>query len=370
MTKLSAKEIIEQIQKQAKKPPAPPQGYDPNAAKKAPPPGTGGAAKPGAVKPGGGGTYAPVAAATVNAVREMQTAMQELSATIIQDSESGTMGAKPKDQIQPGADTPTKTSKKAFNDFIAEQYVGTLDEENKGVEWTKDQKVTTLPGKKTTQTDIYELDVVMDTLRRIGMEKSEFKPDGNWEWRTDNALKNMMGFAYALLQLEGDFGLPNNLYSYGHWKNFRDLLSGYKIENGAVKLSADEKKDKAEQITKHLKAITKLYTHFRQQVTARPEYRPLIEGKRPFEKYNQQGNNKDVLTPAEQQYSKSDVTKVDNVVYNAPRLPEKKINYIPLKALTSREAFLKHMMEYCGVPTEDQAIKIFNTVIKPKIESM
>src|SRR5574339_175701 len=133
MKKISAKELVEQIQKYAKTPPAPPPGYDPNA-KKAPPTPGGGSAKPG-----GGGGYAPVASATVTAVREMQTAMQELSSAVIQDSESGTMGAKPKDQIQPGADQPAKTSKKAFNDFIAEQYVGSLDEENKGVEWTKDK---------------------------------------------------------------------------------------------------------------------------------------------------------------------------------------------------------------------------------------
>src|SRR5690606_9298241 len=119
----------------------------------------------------------------------------------IVDSESSTMSYKSQDAAATQATDQVKSSKKSFNDFIAEQYVGTLDEDKKGVEWTKDQKVTSLPGKQMTQTDVYELDVVMDTLRRVGLSSKEFKIDGNWEYRTDNALRNMMGFAYALLQL-------------------------------------------------------------------------------------------------------------------------------------------------------------------------
>ena len=369
------KNLLDEIRKYAQGMPSPgkPKGA-------APPPGGGGSDKgagppgmpmPGKVAPsgGGGGSGGGYSYTATASIREMQEAMQVLAESVIRDSESATMGAKPKDQKQPEADVPTKTSKKAFNDFIAEQYVGSLDEENKGVEWTKDQKVTTLPGKKTTETDIYELDVVMNTFQRIGKEKSEFKADGNWEFRTDNALRNMMGFAYALLQLEGDFGLPNNIYQYANWRAFQALLSGYKVQGGIVKLTSAEKEQKAVEITKHLKAITKLYNHFRQQVTARPEYRPLIEGKRAFDKYNKAGSNKDVLTSAETQYASTNTAKIENIIYIAQGLPNKKLDYVPLKALRSKADYLKWMMEYAG-NSEGNAIKIFNNIIKPKIESM
>jgi hypothetical protein len=309
---------------------------------------------------------------TVNnpAVREMQLSMQDLAQAVISDAQSATMSLKNKDVLNPDATESVQKAKKSFNDFVAEQYMGGLDESNKGVEWNKDSKVVTHPDKHKTQTDIYELDVVMNTLSRIGAEKSEFKADGNWDWRTNNALKNMLGFAYALLQLEGDFGLSNTVYNLSNWQDFKNTLSSYRVEGNTVDLDPEAKKEKAARITKHLKAITRLYSNFRQQVTARPEYRPFIEGKRPFDQYDNHGSNKDILNETEQQMSRSDVTKVDGISYIAPGLPDKKLNYVPLKALSSKEEYLKWMLDYAGVPNEETAWKIFNNVIKPKIEAM
>lgn len=308
-----------------------------------------------------------IAAAMVS-VKEMQLAMQELAQAVVTDAESGTMAYKPRDAQQPGATQEVKSSKKSFNDFIAEQYLGELDDDKKGVEWSTDQKVTSLHNKKQTQTDIYELDVVMNTLRRIGASTKEFAADGKWDFRTDNALRNIMGFAYALLQLEGDFGLENNSYSFDHWKNFNKALSGYKISNGLVQLTAAQKTARANAIVKHLKAITKLYSHFRQQVLARPEFRPTLEGKRLIDRYSAQGSNRDVLTNQEDQMSKSDAVKLP-ITYLAPALPGKKLDYLPIKALRSKEEYLKWMVEYAG-NSEATALNIFNKVIKPKIETI
>lgn len=304
------------------------------------------------------------------AVREMQLSMQDLAQAVMQDASSHTMSLKNKDTVHQDASDNVQKAKKSFNDFVAEQYMGGLDEENKGSEWSKNPGIVTHPNKHQTQTDVYELDVVMNTLSRIGGERSEFKADGNWDWRTNNALKNMLGFAYALLQLEGDFGLSNTVYSLANWQSFKNLLSGYQVDGNKVNLDPETKKDKALNITKHLKAITRLYNNFRQQVTARPEYRPFIEGKRSFDQYDSHGSNKDTLNPTEQQMAKSDIMKIDGISYIAPRLPTKKLNYVPLKALSSKEEYLKWMLEYAGVPNEDTAWKIFNNIIKPKIEAM
>jgi hypothetical protein len=298
-------------------------------------------------------------------IREMQLSMQDLAQAVMQDANSSTMSLKNRDTLHQDATQPVQESKKSFNDFIAEQYMGGLDEENKGVEWTKNPDVVTHPDKKQTQTDIYELDAVMNTLSRIGSEKGEFKADGNWDWRTQNALKNMLGFAYSLLQLEGDFGLSNHIYNIANWNVFKTTLG-----DNSNALSVDQKKNKAAIITKHLKAITKLYNDFRQQVIARPEFRPYLEGKRSFDKYDQSGTNKDTLTPQELQMSKSDVPKIDGISYIAPGLPDKKLNYIPLKALSSKEEYLKWMLDYAGIKDEDLALRLFNNVIKPKIEAL
>jgi hypothetical protein len=104
----------------------------------------------------------------IPAVREMQLSMQDLAQVVMEDSRASTMSLKHKDSLRPDATDSVKKSKKAFNDFIAEQYMGSLNEDTKGVEWNKDSKIVSHPDKKQTQTDIYELDVVMDTLSRIG----------------------------------------------------------------------------------------------------------------------------------------------------------------------------------------------------------
>ncbi len=307
-------------------------------------------------------------ASAISSIKEMQMAMQSLAQTVIMDAESSTMALKPKDSIQPDASTEVKTSKKSFNDFIAEQYLGGLDPSKKGVEWDTNVKTTTLPAKQKTQTDIYELDVVMDTLRRIGASTKEFQADGRWDFRTDNALRNIMGFTYALLQLEGDFGLNNEIYNFANWKDYNANMSGYKIENGSMSLPPKEKTARAIKLTKHLKAIARLYNHFRQQVLAKPEFRPTIEGKRSFDRYDKVGFNKNILSQEEEQMSKSDAIKIP-ITYLAPGLPNKKLDYIPLKALTNKEEYIKWMSGYAG-NSETSAINIFNKVIKPKIESM
>lgn len=326
-------------------------------------------------KPTPANNTVPLSINSVVAIKNMQIAMQKLAESVIVDSTSAVMPAKPSDASPSVGSDQAKTSKKAFNDFIAEQYVGTLEDNNKGVEWTKDPTATKLPQKQETQTDIYELDVVMDTLRRIGMEKSEFKPDGRWQFRTDNALRNIMGFAYALLQLEGDFGLPNNIYQHTNLEDFNNLMSGYTVENGVVKLSSSEKEKRAIEITKHLNSITKLYNSFRNQVTARPEYRSVIEGRRAFDKYTNDDSNK--LTSDQINMVNSGNAGTISIPINLSEQNFLKQNIkvklsneivIPLNSLKNKEEYLKWASQ--NSLNEFQALYIFMNIIKPKIERM
>lgn len=290
-------------------------------------------------------THTPIGVSSILAVKEMQQAMQELARAVMSDTTINI------------SNPATINSKKAFNNFISEQYAGSLEDDKKGTEWKS--------SNPSTKNDVSELNDVMSSLHHISMGGTEFKPDGIWGPKTDNGLRNILGFAYSLLQLEGDFGLPNNIYSLKQWQDFQNALSGYKIDNNKVLLSPDEKKEKAERITKHLQNIIKLYNSFKQQVISRPEYRPIIEGNRAFDKYTTPQKN--TLTPNEIKAIQNPLAVVPNVKYQPPD-HKKFFTSIPLSALSSKEAYLKYMTDTVGV-NEEQAVSLFNT-IKSQIEAM
>lgn len=303
------------------------------------------------------------------AVKQMQIAMQELAQAVTRDAESATMFRKPQDANQGTASEPVKSAKKSFNDFMAENFMGDLPDEQTGVEWTKDPRANTHPTKAPGQTDIYELDVVMDTMRRVGAAKSELQADGIWGRITNNALRNMLGFSYALLQLEGELGLTNdNLYTTRDWQGFTKALLGYDLVNNRVNLPDAEKAKRATAISVYLKKIAKLYDHFRIQVTSSPTYRPYIEGNRGFFNYSQTGSNPDTLNPEEESYSQLGSPRISNLSYYT-RQGDKKGTYIPLKSLSSKEEYLKWMSDL-GVTSEPLAVKILNQAIKPQIDKM
>lgn len=324
---------------------------------------------------GSGGEGAPSAPAAPHGasisnqkVADMQRAIQDLALEVTRDSISKTLGPKPQSNIPWQGSSSVVAAKKGFNDFIAEQYLGALDEDKRGVEWTADSHVTSHPGKKVTQSDPYELDVVMNTMQRIGAGAKEFQADGNWQFRTDNALRNILGFAYALLQLDSDFGLDSGTKIYGldAWRQFQKLLSGYQVVNGQVKMSPADKSKRAEQIIPHLKSITKLYHDFRLKVTSNPSYRPLLEGDRGYEKYDKVGTSTEQLTPEEDQVTKSPDAIVPGLMVSLR--PHEGPRPIPLMALTSKDAYLAWMKEK-GIG-ETQATSVFHNQIEKFVNAL
>lgn len=311
---------------------------------------------------------------SIFAVKQMQQTMQELARVVMRDSESAYMPKRPDDFSQVQAPESTKIGKDAFNNFLAENFMSDLPEGQRGVEWSKDPNITSMKDKKVGETSIYELDVVMNTIKRIGNPKSELVVDGIWGPRTNNALLNIRAFTYALLQVEGQLGLPNNIYTVKDLNNFTNDLSNYD------KTSSEEKKERATRITENLKKIIILYNDFRRQVLSRPDFRQYIENQKAFATFNTTGTNKDILTPEEDKYSRMSNINVDYVQYYAPNFKgkTKSINYIPLWALTSKENYFKWMKsvgviysrEDGGKEKKDLAIEIFNKVIKPRIDEL
>ncbi len=220
-------------------------------------------------------------------IMKMQKAMKDLAQTVMSDANIGVMQSAKEIKDSKAATKEQKKAKKGFADFIAEQYTSELDDEHKGVTWGADPKLKTYQQKQPTESKIYEMDAVMQTMKRIGGATSEFKEDGFWGFRTDNALKNIMGFAYALLTLEGDFGIPaSKTYNKGNWNVLAQLLSGYEVDadnKEPIGLPPQERNSRALKIVPHIVAIHKLYNEVRNYILSQPTYRTYIEGTNKFD---------------------------------------------------------------------------------------
>lgn len=335
-----------------------------------PPPG-GSAGTPAAPAPTG--HYSGNFMSGIPEVKKMQEAMQELATEVMRDAVSATMTKNPADTVSQDASGVKKNSKDSFNNFIAEQYVGTLDKSKKGVEWSPDKNVTSFKDKLSSQTNIYDLDAVMNTLKRIGQSKNEFQSDGRWNFRTDNALRNMLGFAYALLQLEGDFGLPNQKFTSKDLQGFQALLSGYEHDDGKVSLSDADKKKRAPIITNYLNNITSLYDNFRRQVTARPEFRNYIEGHQSFDSYSPAGSNPNALTSQDNEIINSQLNpEIKGLNLKTGPLKEKdgvrSVGEVPISALKDKESFDNFVMDVLGYSDTDKFAPLFLNIIKKRLE--
>lgn len=295
-------------------------------------------------------------------IKNMQVAMQRLADAVIKDSTSGNNFRNPNDAVTQQADANTVKFKKSFNDFIAEQYSGMVPEGYKGVEWSQDSTVQNRPDKQVGQSDLYELNAMLNTMKRIGSPNSEFKADGFWQFRTNNALMNMMSFAYALLSMEGDFGIESGEFAKQDLDAMKSLLSGYEVDdsgvNGEVKLSNDEKSSRAAKMVPLLNKLTKLYLEFRTKVSTQSQFVPIIEGRRSFDKYNASGNNPDFLTEQDKALI-SNNPKVNGVRvtgYKPNSNDTINITEIPLSALQNADSFKAYLKQ---IGWNDQRIQLY-----------
>lgn len=268
---------------------------------------------------------------TQNVITNMQQAIVNLISAVVTDQSSFNMPID-RSKVLPTSNNPEDqsiTSSKAnFNQFIIDQY-----------------------GKKLNDGKGIELD-------------TSLKPDGAWGPQTDNALHNILSLAYALLQFESDLGLHNPDYDMSKWKLFQGLIS-YTMTNGKPSLPSTVLVKRANALTNHLKAILKMYNNFRLQVTTQLAYRDIIKGNHAIDKYT---SNQNSLLPDDLKTIENKDSKV-NVTYPISSDPNKKIDYIPLISLYNKDNFLSWMKNN-GVDSESLAIKIFNNVIKPKIERL
>jgi hypothetical protein len=290
-------------------------------------------------------------------IKRMQFSMQTLASTVMRDSEASVMSFKVKDNKEKIGNQSQIASKKAFNDFFTENYMATLPDEAKGVEWSPDLSKKTYQQKKPTQTDLYELNNVMQTMKRIGGAYAEFIPDGRWSYRTDNGLRNMYSFAYGLLQLEGDFGIPNNqIFTSKDLSSFKNTLD-YQVEDDVVKLTESEKSKRAKILTVLLNKVQKLYVYFQEHVIGDADHRRYIEGDLAFDSYeNLTRDERSILAiPGEDLITEP---------YSG-----NKLEYIPLSALKNKDSYLKWMKDKTNF-NENEAFEFLTKNLKVQVDKV
>ncbi len=291
MTKLSKKEAVEFILKQAAPPPPPKAGYKSSG----PPAGkpTGGGTAPGATatpgrrvlpghggrpaanvpRGGGGGGYY---GGNTN-IMTMQHALQDLAQAVssqinLQDVASG----------DPVKEQEAK-ERDAFGVFLTKNYM--RNTKVKGVEYDPDPKVTDVSKKRPG--DPTRMSVVMDTMNRVGNpKKGEQFVDGNWGPRTNAAVRDVYAFASGLFEFVNDVNRfatkKMNIKSYSQ-SELANLEKYAQLDPNA--LTAAQKISAAPEVTKHVKAIKEMYEEVKNNILQHPAYQQFIEGSVPFKSY-------------------------------------------------------------------------------------
>lgn len=227
-------------------------------------PSTGGAAPAPKVAPQGQGG----ASQAVGPIKNMQEAMQQFAAV------ATSYGTKPQ-TVAPGQPQPAAkldSRKKKFNDFITEQYLANSD--LKGEEFTPDEKRTAKEQKLPT--DLIEMNLVINGLQRIGGPSSELKADSQWDFRTNNALKNIYAFAHGLVNLAKDFGRTDaQSFSEEDLEKMKSLIPE---DRDPKSIPPAEKTTRAKQLTPLINKLTKFYRYYIDNVAMHPGFTRFIAG--------------------------------------------------------------------------------------------
>lgn len=304
-------------------------------------------------------------------VKNMQEALKIFAKTVTSYSTAG------------GQMTQAGAGKKAFNDFITEGFMS--DKPIKGVEWTTDKKVTQIPQKQKTQTDLFEMDVVVDGLNRLGSPKSEMQTDGVWGPRTENALNNTVAFARALMEIDKRFtGKAPTEFTEDNVKyleaaaalkpsNFiagssaqSDSQLGNALEEAAKFLEGAKLPSVAQDTANTVNALTKYYTNFLQRTLSNPKNAIFIQQDKPLDKVKKRDealsldeNDKALLGQIEKDKSNGPgaihvklALTPDNVM---------KEYTIPLYYLTNKSRF-KEFCEQQKIRSQEGMLKVLNDI--------
>jgi hypothetical protein len=180
----------------------------------------------------------------------------------------------------------------SFGDFFAKHYLRNTDIPS--VEFTPDPTKTKIPEKDPRIPS--KLNWVMDTMQRIGGEKSENFADGIWGPRTNASLVNSYALAQGLLNFAQEFQLP--VHSF----NSQDLERLKPAIREDDSLTPQQKNDVASVVMNNINAIRQLYNEVKQGILEKPQWRAYIENDKPYLQYKSQQLGQDQLQTLQQSF--------------------------------------------------------------------
>lgn len=297
--------------------------------------------KPVAPRGGGGVGYSPA----IGEIKKLQQAMQNFAAGVTKYSF--------KKPSKPGEKPAVDDSKKPFNDFITEQYMS--DSPIKGQEFSTDPNRQKLQEKQPT--DLIEMNNVIDGLKRIGSPGvppgSELRADNVWDFRTNNALKNIYAFAHALVNLSKDFG-RTNVQSFGE-EDLSKMAELIPKEEDPSKLPAATKIAKAKGLVPLINKLSNFYTFYVDAIANHPGYVRYILGEEPLMTVKPGGGDPLTLTPEEQKMMQN----ADQLTVDFGKGP------FPLKAFQNLNYFRQFLTDSLGYkPNQTSNPKILLALLK------
>lgn len=237
-------------------------GGTPSAPGKMPVPTKGQTTKTPAMSPGVVGSPA---------IRTMQKAIQTFANAAVAYQTKTVKDSKGKIVKQVSEDDPRRN----FNDFLAEQF--SAGAEIRGDEFSSDPTATTKDSKQPT--DLIQLNNVIDSLRRIGPGSKESLPDGRWEFRTNNAVRNIYALATALVSANEALGgaAPNDprVFRRSDLVKLKNAIPKEK-DPTAAGVPQTELATKAAEITPLVEKLTEFYNHYSKSIMNHPAYKRYI----------------------------------------------------------------------------------------------
>lgn len=238
-----------------------------------------------------GGTVATYVASSNN-ISEMQKAIQEFADAAVAYKQEP-IGKEPSGKII--YQVKKEDKRRDFNDFLAEQFMASADIH--GDEYTPDKTAVTRESKLPT--DIVQLDNVIDGLRRIGPAGNEKMKDGVWDFRTNNAVRNVYAFAASLVTAhEALGGIAANNPNIFTRSDLAQLKSAMPVQKDpmAAKVPQAELNEKAKAITPLVQKLTEFYKIYSSDkpgagVLGHPAYKQYINQDFPLYTFKPGGTN-------------------------------------------------------------------------------
>jgi hypothetical protein len=286
-------------------------------------------------------------------VKEMQDAIQSFASTV---THYHTKRSPQSGKLTPISTKPTgpteSDSFSYFNDFITLNYLNSSP--IRGNEWSTDEGANTAGEKNPVYDDkLIQMRNVVDNIVRIGSSRSERDPDGQWNWRTQNALRDLYAFGDALIRLSEDFSSLTQAADIFTKSDLQTMRAQIPTNDQLKTMKPNDKLSKAKKLTLLIGKLTKFYYYFANTVIKHPAYRRFTDkaeaARSPL--YRQaplSGKDKGDTSSYQDLMRNIDSLYLPNMTIKASDGSVKIINQFPIKALKEPYLLKEIMIRFGG----------------------